>query len=294
MKGWIRLQNGYYLPLESEDGKVRFLRQVSTSVHSSNAEKRTLGSTTPMFRPNANSGLEINGDNSGLTALLEDKLTLEAPSIFHKPEANGVKAENKDNVRPAIHMDAMAFGMGCCCLQITFQAQDVDESRFMYDQLAVVAPIMMALTASTPFMRGRIADTDCRWGVISESTDDRTPEERGRPGDGENKYELAGKGKRRLYKPRYDCISTYIYQGMSNEGNSTMENRILNSYNDIPVPIEEESYKLLRDSGIDPALAQHVAHLFVRDPLVIFDGAIDQVDDAKSTEHFESIQSTNW
>lgn len=294
MKGWIRLQNGYYLPLESEDGKVRFLRQVSTSVHSSNAEKRTLGSTTPMFRPNANSGLEINGDNSGLTALLEDKLTLEAPSIFHKPEANGVQAENKDNVRPAIHMDAMAFGMGCCCLQITFQAQDVDESRFMYDQLAVVAPIMMALTASTPFMRGRIADTDCRWGVISESTDDRTPEERGRPGDGENKYELAGKGKRRLYKPRYDCISTYIYQGTSNEGNSTMENRILNSYNDIPVPIEEESYKLLRDSGIDPALAQHVAHLFVRDPLVIFDGAIDQVDDAKSTEHFESIQSTNW
>ena len=22
---------------------------------------------------------------------------------------------------PAVHMDAMAFGMGCCCLQVTFQ-----------------------------------------------------------------------------------------------------------------------------------------------------------------------------
>lgn len=26
------------------------------------------------------------------------------------------------NGRPTIHMDAMAFGMGCCCLQVTFQA----------------------------------------------------------------------------------------------------------------------------------------------------------------------------
>lgn len=24
---------------------------------------------------------------------------------------------------PTIHMDAMAFGMGCCCLQVTFQAR---------------------------------------------------------------------------------------------------------------------------------------------------------------------------
>ena len=86
----------------------------------------------------------------------------------------------KENVRPAIHMDAMAFGMGCCCLQITFQAKDVEESRFMYDQLAVVAPIMMALTASTPILKGRLADTDCRWGVISESVDDRTLVERNR------------------------------------------------------------------------------------------------------------------
>merc|ERR1712151_1126236 len=44
----------------------------------------------------------------------------------------------------------------------------------------------------------------------------------------------------------------------------------------------------------DPALAQHVAHLFIRDPLVVFHGAIQEVDDETQTEHFESIQSTNW
>ncbi len=43
---------------------------------------------------------------------------------------------------PYIHMDAMAFGMGCCCLQITFQAWNVDEARRVYDALVPVAPIM--------------------------------------------------------------------------------------------------------------------------------------------------------
>lgn len=102
-----------------------------------------------------------------------------------------------------IHMDCMAFGMGMCCLvrvftssyfsmyvvifvlfdilqqQVTFQARDVDESRYMYDQLAVLAPIMLALTAATPIFKGRLSDIDVRWTVIAQSVDDRTPAERG-------------------------------------------------------------------------------------------------------------------
>ena len=34
-------------------------------------------------------------------------------------------------------------------------------------------------------------------------------------------------------------------------------------------------------------------HLFFYS-LVIFDGAVEEVDDETQTEHFESIQSTNW
>lgn len=37
----------------------------------------------------------------------------------------------------------------------------------------------MALSAASPFYRGYVSDIDCRWGVISASVDDRTPEERG-------------------------------------------------------------------------------------------------------------------
>lgn len=50
--------------------------------------------------------------------------------------------------RPAIHMDAMAFGMGCCCLQTTFQARSMPESRYLFDQLAVLAPIMVCFLSS--------------------------------------------------------------------------------------------------------------------------------------------------
>jgi glutamate--cysteine ligase catalytic subunit len=53
--------------------------------------------------------------------------------------------------------------MGCCCLQVTFQTRSIAEARHLYDHLAVFSPIMLALTAATPFLRGRIADTDVRW-----------------------------------------------------------------------------------------------------------------------------------
>lgn len=63
----------------------------------------------------------------------------------------------QDTATPAgdteIEMDCMAYGMGMCCLQVTFQARDVTESRHLYDQLAVLAPIMLALTAATPIMK---------------------------------------------------------------------------------------------------------------------------------------------
>lgn len=42
-----------------------------------------------------------------------------------------------------VYMDAMGFGMGCSCLQVTFQACSVEEARRLYDQLAVIAPLMV-------------------------------------------------------------------------------------------------------------------------------------------------------
>ena len=66
----------------------------------------------------------------------------------------------------------------------------------LYDQLAVLAPIMMAMTAATPVLQGRLAATDARWSVISQSVDDRTPMERG-VGPFERDERMAGGGQRR-------------------------------------------------------------------------------------------------
>lgn len=286
--GWIRLQNGYYLPMHSDDGKIEFLHKVSKRAPTQNTEMKRIGSNTPLF--------VAEEEKESLASLLGGTVAVTETPLNGKASGGDKDVKNNDSLRAAVHMDAMAFGMGCCCLQITFQAKDIDESRFIFDQLAVMAPIMMSLTASTPILKGRLLDTDARWGIISESVDGRTLSERGRA-DPNAPYEFYNEnGQRRIYKSRYDSISTYIYQGGMAAGQDTigLTNRVLNIYNDIPLEIDEACYQDLRKAGVDPALAQHVAHLFIRDPLVVFDGAVEEVDDETQTEHFESIQSTNW
>ena len=44
---------------------------------------------------------------------------------------------------------------------------------------------------------------------------------------------------------------------------------------------------------MDDILATHFAHLFIRDPLVIFSETLKNLD-LESADHFENIQSTNW
>jgi glutamate--cysteine ligase catalytic subunit len=122
----------------------------------------------------------------------------------------------RDPLPDHIHMDAMAFGMGCCCLQVTFQARDLEESRVLYDQLAVLAPLLLALTANTCIFRGLLADVDTRWDTISGSVDCRTPAERGEAGTPAPGWQraspeaAAGGGARRLFKSRYSSVDLFI------------------------------------------------------------------------------------
>lgn len=182
-----------------------------------------------------------------------------------------------------VYADAMAFGMGSSCLQVTLQAANITESRRLYDQLAPLTPIMLALTAATPFMRGWICDDDARWGQIEQSVDDRTAAERGTSSTDEaGDDRLAGAGVRQLRKSRYSSIDCYIGDEASTQ-----------AYNDIPLATDQEHVDRLRAAGIDETLAQHVAHLFARDPLVIFGDRL-QLDDSEEVDHWENIQSTNW
>ncbi|KAJ8603468.1 hypothetical protein CTAYLR_005098 [Chrysophaeum taylorii] len=182
-------------------------------------------------------------------------------------------------------LDAMAYGMGCCCLQVTFQARDAREARYAYDQLAALAPVMLALTAGAPVWRGVLADTDARWDVVSASVDDRTPAERG-TGVFPLDPRMAGGGNTPLPRSRYSSISRYAFE-CEDEGQVAQ-------FCDVEAPIDSEAFDVLRGAGVDPALARHVAGLFARDPLVVFEGKVTQVDDDVSSDHFDNIQSTNW
>ncbi|ORY68824.1 glutamate-cysteine ligase [Pseudomassariella vexata] len=174
-----------------------------------------------------------------------------------------------------IHMDAMAFGMGSCCLQITFQAKNITEGRKMYDQLSPIGPIMLALTAATPIYKGFLADTDVRWNQISTAVDDRTEEELGEKPLKNNRW--------RIPKSRYASNSTYI----------STDNRLRPEYMDLNLIIDESIKGQLMEGGMDERLATHFAHLFIRDPIVIFAEDLEELDMSK-TDHFENIQSTNW
>ncbi|OLL24332.1 Glutamate--cysteine ligase [Neolecta irregularis DAH-3] len=120
-----------------------------------------------------------------------------------------------------IYMDAMGFGMGCCCLQITFQAKNVIEARRLYDQLAPVGPIMLALTAASPIWRGYLADQDARWNVIAGSVDDRTEEERGLKVCWLGSLLTRGTGERPLcdsqVEIRYDLV-VYLSRSTASKG----------------------------------------------------------------------------
>ncbi|EST04595.1 Glutamate-cysteine ligase catalytic subunit [Kalmanozyma brasiliensis GHG001] len=185
-----------------------------------------------------------------------------------------------------IYMDAMGFGMGCCCLQVTFQACSVQEARTVYDQLVPISPLLLALTAASPAYRGYLADVDCRWNVISAAVDDRTPQERGEPAlplPGHTARGGLDRDASPIPKSRYDSVDSYISQDPLNRRH----------YNDNPLPINPEVKQQLLDAGVDDLLSDHLAHLFIRDPIVIFSEMVDQ-DNETSTDHFENLQSTNW
>uniref|UniRef100_A0A8D2ZXJ0 Glutamate--cysteine ligase n=1 Tax=Scophthalmus maximus TaxID=52904 RepID=A0A8D2ZXJ0_SCOMX len=203
--------------------------------------------------------------------IFKDKCT-PSPFVEEFPEDDG-EAE-RAALPDHIYMDAMGFGMGNCCLQSRScdDACSIDEARYLYDQLATFCPIVMALSAAAPFYRGYVSDNDCRWGVISASVDDRTQEERGLKPLKNNKY--------RIFKSRYDSIDSYL----SSCGEK---------YNDIDLTIDKEIYEQLLSAGIDKLLAQHIAHLFIRDPLSVFNEKI-HLDDENESDHFENLQSTNW
>ena len=87
----------------------------------------------------------------------------------------------------------------------------------------------------------------------------------------------------RIPKSRYASNSTYISQ----------HPRLRKEYLDPDLIVDEDLKRRLLEGGMDDLLATHFAHLFIRDPIVVFDEDLKHLD-LDRTDHFENLQSTNW
>lgn len=62
-----------------------------------------------------------------------------------------------------IYMDAMHFGMGNSCLQITYETQNIDHARYLYDMFTPFTAIVSALSQCSPIFKGKLSAHDFRW-----------------------------------------------------------------------------------------------------------------------------------
>jgi len=228
--------------------------------------------TYPRFACLMRSNVQRRGSKVAINVpIFKDKNT---PSPYIEDfSPYGGTSEQTSNAKPDhIYMDHMCFGDGNCCVQATFQAPTLDDARYLYDQFIPFCPLVLALSASTPIYRSKLSEIDCRYGVLDQSMDDRTPEERGEVPLKNDKF--------RLRRGRHGPTDCYL------QASSQM-------YNDLEVQYEEKLYQQLREGDVDESLAKFIAHLFIRDPILAFRERIEQ-NDVESSEHFDSVLSTNW
>ncbi|CAF4113007.1 unnamed protein product [Adineta steineri] len=182
------------------------------------------------------------------------------PSPFQDLSFKGTKDFRDDH----IHLDSILAGWGCCCLQVTFQAQSLTECLQVYDQLLPLTGIMLALSNACPIWRGYLTDIDSRYEVLFQTGDDRTPDER----------ERSTLNSRCSPAPFYLCDEH-------------------NHLNDISLDVDENVVSTLTKHGMPSSLAHHFGHLFVRDPLVVIKESLHLEDDT-SSYHFDNLNSTVW
>ncbi|XP_063416057.1 glutamate--cysteine ligase catalytic subunit-like [Mytilus trossulus] len=188
------------------------------------------------------------------------------------PMSIKTKYKREQSYDNSIHMEGLIFGAGCCGLQTTFQMDNFEDARYLYDQLVNICPIMLALSAASPIQRGYLSDIDTRWPVLSQSFDDRTDEEKG--------LKPLKKDRFRIQKSRWSSVETYICPENS-------------QYNNTDIVYDKDSYEELKNEGLDEALSKHIAYLFIRDPLFLCSETLDQNEDL-DIQHLENINSTNW
>ena len=72
-----------------------------------------------------------------------EKVCIQMP--IYKDEKTSMEKTKEEPYPGFIYMDAQHFGMGNGCLQLTYGTKDIDEARYLTDQLAVFSSIMVCI-----------------------------------------------------------------------------------------------------------------------------------------------------
>lgn len=203
-----------------------------------------------------------------------------------------------------VYTDCQAFGAGCCCIQTTFGCKNLAEATYLYDQFVVIAPLLLALSAASPCVKGTLTAFDTRWELMSQTWDDR----RARENFSSESNVITGTVESESVESSSTTADSDFEQHtcLSNlESNKvgfgrfysprlyTSEDVDTETLHDVPYSVHAKGYNLLKSSGVPENLARHVSSLFVRDPLVVFKERIN-LDDETDLDHWNSLNSTNW
>lgn len=182
----------------------------------------------------------------------EKKVEIKVP-LYQDENTDLTSVTDREPFAGQIYMDSMHFGMGASCLQITYESQNISHARFLYDMFLPWTPIMSALSATSPLIKGQISDHDFRWEILEMSVDCR------------NLDEQNPASENFIPKSRYSTVSRYIsdHQYVKEFHNDVIFKKVC-----------PEVLQALTEKGLDKRLADHVASLFIRSPIPVYENEL--------------------
>ncbi|OAP61755.1 hypothetical protein AYL99_03958 [Fonsecaea erecta] len=198
------------------------------------------------------------------------KESLQFPHQNHAQE-DDARQHHDSAAENFIYGDSMAFGPSFCGLQVTTQARNLREARYLHDQLCPLGPVIMALSAASPFFRGFLTDTDVRWNQAATAVDDRTTNELR-----SNTIKPFGS------QARWSSTAMYISD----------DPRLRPVYNPPEIKADSEIKRCLQqNSSMDALLASHYANILTRDPIAL---TKNELRSYESLDLFEILHSAVW
>ncbi|UKK01542.2 glutamate--cysteine ligase [Theileria orientalis] len=260
------------------------------------------GKPTTITDVNENANTELLNHIMGRVYLYDPKTDLSGNDLNVTNVSNLSKAINVMSVKNSFGLKddfyaAKSVG-AICSIQVTFSCCNLEEARYLYDQLLVLSPIFLSLSAATVAFNGILTNYDTRWAMMTafwnhepnmiyrrrfpriesaETEPDGTVNDSCSKGVINNSFSKGRCSSSSLFISNSKfCIDNYKY------------------LNDIKVDCDFDSFVLMTKMGVDPILARHISHNFVYEPLSVPDEDFTQVDCQATDTHYQIFHDTNW